>query len=180
MRLFTFIAYDTEGNLGKAYNEFVDLLDDDDWFVLLDHDAMFVQRDWYKKIKRIIEENTEYSLFTCPMNRCGSPYQLVQGIDRDNHDIRYHREIGKELSKTNINEVLDITRSSLLSGVVIITQKKMWDKIGGAMDGFLGVDNDIHAKFRDHGMKVGLIRSLYVYHFYRADKDSPLKPLFEL
>jgi len=172
MKLFTFIAYNTEGNLGKAYNECVELLDDDDWFFFLDHDATFVQRDWYKKVKEIIEKYPQYDLFTTPMNRCGSPYQLIQGVDKNNHDIRYHREIGKVLFNIEGEEVVDITKSSLLSGVTIIGQKKGWDKIGGAKDGFLGVDNDIHAKYRDHGMRVGLIRSLYVYHWYRGDGDT--------
>ena len=93
-------------------------------------------------------------------------------IDRDNHDIKYHYLIGRELEKiTEKEEVVDVTNDRVLSGVVMITQKKVWKKIGGAKDGFLSVDNDLHMKCKANGIKVGFIRSLYVYHWYRAEKS---------
>lgn len=170
MRLFTFIAYDTEKDLGKAYNECVSLLDPEDWFVFLDHDAMFVQRDWYPMIKQAIEKNPEYGLFTCVTNRIGCPWQKVNGVEQDNHDIRYHKQIGKILSSDNL-DIVDVTQGAPLSGVVIICQKKVWDLIGGAKPGFLSVDNDLHFKCRNLGVKVGVMPSLYVYHWYRGDGD---------
>lgn len=179
--IYTFVAYDLEKNLGRAYNKCMDIVpNDDDWVFFLDHDATFVQPDWYKNLNKIIEQNPEYDLFTCVMNRCGSRYQLVDGVDKNNHDIRYHREVGKKLSEVPDDKaVVDITNSQPLSGVVIIAKKKMWKVIGGAKDGFLGVDNDIHVKCRQNGMKVGLIRNLYVYHWYRADahETGGLRPL---
>lgn len=171
MNIYNFIAYDTDKNLGKAYNACMDLVDDDDWVVFIDHDAMFVQRDWYKNVKRVIEENPEYGFFTCFTNRIGCPWQLVPDIDRDNHDLRYHKEIGKALEQITEEEVIDVTKASPLSGVVMIVQKKVWKKIGGAKDGFLSVDNSLHYRCTQNGVKVGAIRSLYVYHWYRGDGD---------
>lgn len=171
MKIYNFIAYDADQNLGRAYNACMDLVDDDDWVVFLDHDAMFVQRNWYKNVKRIIEENPEYGFFTCLMNRVGCRWQIPGNVDPNNHDIRYHKEVGKALEQITENEVQDVTKAPGLSGVVMIVQKKVWDKIGGAKDGFLGVDNELHYACARNGVKVGLIRSLYVYHFYRADGD---------
>ena len=172
MNIYNFIAYDTDKNLGRAYNNCVNLLKDDDWFVFLDHDAMFIRRDWWLYLKRIIENNSEYDLFTCSTNRIGCPWQLIGGIDRENHDIRYHKQIAKELSEKDL-KVVDVTSAPVkLSGVVMISNKKAWDSVGGAKDGFLSVDNDIHNKYSRNGMKVGFIPSLYVYHWYRGDGDT--------
>lgn len=171
MNIYNFIAYDTDKNLGRSYNQCVQLLEDDDWFVFLDHDALFVQRDWYLYLRRIIKDNSQYDLFTCSTNRIGCPWQRIQGIDYDNHDIRYHKEIGRQLLEKDLN-IIDVTSASVkLSGVVMISNKKSWDKVGGAKDGFLGVDNNLHDKYREKDMKVGFIPSLYVYHFYRGDGD---------
>lgn len=171
MNLKTFIAYDDNKNLGNAYNDCVSLLNDEDWFVFLDHDAMFIRRDWYPYLKNIIRENSQYDLLTCSTNRIGCMWQRIQGVDYNNHDIRYHKQVGMELSSMNL-PVMDVTDHPRLSGVVIVSNKKSWDAVGGAKDGFLTVDNDLHDKFANKGLKVGFIPSLYVYHWYRGDGDT--------
>ena len=72
MNIYTLIPYDLEKNLGGAYNKFMDLLEDDDWAVFLDHDAMFTTTDWMKTIQETITQNPEYGFFTCLTNRIGS------------------------------------------------------------------------------------------------------------
>jgi GT2 family glycosyltransferase len=171
MNIYNFIAYDLGKNLGGAYNHCVNLLRDDDWFVFLDHDAMFMQRDWYPYLHKIIKENPQYDMFTCSTNRIGCFWQKVQGVDQENHDIRYHKSIGKQLLDRNF-PVVDATNFSCLSGVVIISNKKAWNRARGAKYGFLGVDNDLLERYRDNGMKLGFIPSLYVYHWYRGDGDT--------
>ena len=86
--------------------------------------------------------------------------------------MRYHKEIGKELLEKDFG-VIDVTSASgKLSGVVMVSNKKAWDSVGGAKNGFLSVDNDLHSKYSRNGMKVGFIPSLYVYHWYRGDGDT--------
>lgn len=170
--IFTFIAYDKDQDLGKAYNKMMKLVKEDDWVVFLDHDAMFVHRDWYKYLQTVIQHNPEFQFFTATTNRIGCPWQVVHGVDKNNHDMFYHKQIAKELMDRDLG-VIDVTNQHVpLSGVVMIVQKKTWDKIGGAKSGFLGVDNDLHHKCRQNGIKVGLIPSLYTYHWYRGDGDT--------
>ena len=172
MNIHTFIAYDDEKDLGRAYNKNMSLLSEDDWAVFIDHDAMFVQPYWYNTVKDAIKKNPDVGFFTCFTNRIGCGWMRVPNIDQNNHDIRYHRDIGKKLSNQE-TEVIDITnRNPYLSGVVMICQKKVWDRIGGAKSGFLSVDNDLHIKCAKAGIKVGLISNLYVYHWYRGDGDT--------
>lgn len=171
MSIYTFIAYDDDKDLGRAYNESMSLLNDEDWAVFIDHDAMFVQPYWYYTVKEAIEGNPDVGFFTCLTNRIGCPWMRLGGIDVNNHDIHYHRQIGKQLTERE-TEVVDVTNQSVrLSGVVMICQKKVWDTIGGAKSGFLSVDNDLHDKCAKNGIKVGLISNLYAYHWYRGDGD---------
>jgi|TARA_R110000824_G_scaffold166298_1_gene343079 GT2 family glycosyltransferase len=168
MNIYTFIPYDLDKNLGDAYNRHMNLLKDDDWAVILDHDAMFVQKDWMVHIEKVIKENPEYGFFTCMMNRVGSKWQIPGGIDKDNHDMFYHMGVGKKLRAADL-PVVDVTNFPYLSGVVMIVKKSVWDKIGGAPDGMLGVDGQLHIRCQTANVKVGLMPSLYVYHWYRGD-----------
>ena len=44
-------------NLGWAYNNFMSLVEEDDWVLFLDHDATFTTRDWYPQIEETIISN---------------------------------------------------------------------------------------------------------------------------
>jgi len=180
-RIHNFIAYTTseeEKNLGKAYNRYMGLLpNDNDWACFLDHDAMFTTSDWYHQLYEIIDANPEYSCFTAVTNRIGNPDQKFAGIDQNNHDIVYHREIGKKAQEQFRTEVKDITKRQLLSGVMILVQKSAWKKAGKFSEkGFLGIDNYFDKALREKEMKTGITKGVYLYHWYRF-KDSKLKPI---
>lgn len=179
MKIHTFIPYDVDRDLGSAYNKCMDLLDDDAWAVFLDHDAMFVQPEWMLIIQDAIERNKTFGFFTCRTNRIGSQWQKAAGIDEANHDIRYHRRIGRDFSRNQVQivqskvsegcAVEDATELPCMSGVVMIVKKSVWTKIGGAPPGMLGVDGQLHLRCRAANVKLGLIKNLYVYHWYRGD-----------
>jgi GT2 family glycosyltransferase len=170
MNVYNFIAYDLGKNLGRAYNKNMSLLDTEDWGLFIDHDAMFVQTDWRMILESVFNKYPDYGFFTVKTNRIGQPWQIMEGVDFSNHDLVYHKKIGAALPKEP--SVTDVTTASPLSGVVMISSKKTWDAIGGAKEeGMLGIDNDLHFRCRDNGIKVGLIENLYVYHWYRGDGD---------
>lgn len=176
-------------NLGWAYNNFMNIIpNEEDWVCFLDHDATFTTKTWYTQLEDIIEANPEYGLFTCIVNRIGQRYQVPQNIDQNNHDMFYHRSVGKSFAKERYSTVTDITNvgSNLLSGVLMLVQKKTWNVIGGCPEGFLGVDNQIHKRCIQNNIKVGRMDGFYLYHWYRADGSEhvneankihkPLKP----
>jgi len=179
LKIFNFTAYAPEGmdkDLGNTYNDYMKLLPDDAWACFLDHDAMWMTPDWYKQLEEIIERNPRYGCFTCMTNRIGNPEQLVKGVDQDNHDIVYHREIGKKLQSQHSTEIENITNKHCMSGVVMLVKKSAWEKGGGFKEGFLGVDNDFHTRLSSVGVEIGLMKGLYIYHWYRY-KDSEIDPL---
>ena len=177
--IYNFIAYaqgDKE-NLGKTYNQYMELLkNDEDWACFLDHDAMFTTIDWYKLLQDVITGNPEYSLLTAVTNRIGNAQQKFANL-KQTHDMVYHRGIGATALSQAGNTVMDVSNSHCISGVVMLIKKSAWKKAGGFKDGFLGIDNDFHKRIVKSGGKVGVCRGLYIYHWYRADESSQLKPI---
>lgn len=172
--IHTYIPYapkDKKLNLGWAYNNFMEMVNDEDWVLFLDHDATFTTRNWYDQIENIINNNPQYGAFSCLTNRIGQPIQRLGGVDPNNHDISYHRKIGSTLQGQNNTQVVEFPNNQL-SGVVILTNKNTWKKIGGFKEGFLGVDNTFHKDCTDNNIKVGLMIGFYVYHWYRGDGDK--------
>ena len=144
----------------------------DDWVCFLDHDATWTTRDWYHQLEEIVARYPKAGMFTAVTNRIGNPHQLINQLPKDNHDIAQHRKVGQNLQNSMRAEVIDATESQLVSGVVILIKKSTWQKVGGFKSGFLGVDNDMHSKIKDAGMKVYIMPGVYVYHWYRGDGDT--------
>ena len=172
--IHTYIPYcpkEKDQNLGWAYNNFMEVVDEDDWVCFLDHDAMFTTKYWYHQLNDIINKHPQVGVFSCMTNRIGNYPQKQQGIDNNNHDIKYHRSIGKEIHDTHYDKIITDHQNHLISGVIILINKKTWKSIGGFCDGFLGVDNDIHKKCIKHNIPVGIMKGVYTYHWYRGDGD---------
>jgi len=156
-------------NLGYAYNELMNRLQDDDWACFIDHDACFTTYDWYAQLEEITAGRAEPCVLTALTNRVGSRWQLAPGVDRGNHSMDYHRRVGVAIQSGARCSLRDVTDESLMSGVVILLSKRTWARLGGFASGFLGVDNAIHQAARDQGCRVYLMEGVYVYHWYRAD-----------
>jgi GT2 family glycosyltransferase len=172
--IHTYIPYaprSTDKNIGAVYNNFMTMIPPGDWACFLDHDAMFTTLDWYKQLEDIIEglriSHPEAGLLTTCTNRIGNLEQLIDGIEPQNHDIYYHRKIGKQ---RQIDHGMSLRECDhWLSGVVMLMSKKVWTETQGFADGFLGVDNDIDRQIRELGYKSYIMDGVYCYHWYRAD-----------
>jgi glycosyltransferase involved in cell wall biosynthesis len=162
------IPWDTSKNIGKCYNQFMSLLQDEDWACFLDGDAVHTTSFFGKNIEQVIASNQDYGLFTCYTNRIGCSYQIPSGANWNNDSQNYHRDIGKKLWEKYKTNILDITNNSPLSGVLILINKDKWSQVGGFKEEkMLSIDNDIHMKFKAAGFKVGLMKGIYVQHWYR-------------
>jgi glycosyltransferase involved in cell wall biosynthesis len=181
--IYNFIAYatDSEGGgkrVGVAYNRYMNLLpNDDDWACFIDHDAMFTTEDWFNQLGEILAAHPEFGLLSACTNRIGNPEQKIAKLE-NTHDMLYHRAIGRQLRQQGGLTIKDVTKTHCISGVVMLVKKSVWKAAGGFKeDGFLGVDNDFHQRVVNSGGKVGVMRGIYVYHYYRADNESGLKPV---
>lgn len=167
--IFNFTPYATNGDLGYAMNGYIQAIGDDDWACFMDHDAMWTTSNWYEQLHNIVAENPDYECFSVMTNRLGNPEQIVPGL-KDTHDMLYHRKVGREI-QARLGTQIKTDLNHTISGVVILVSKNAWQKAGGFMSGFLGVDNNFHQRLVDAGIKVALMKGVYVYHAYRAGQE---------
>lgn len=183
--IHTYIPYapkSLDKNIGEVYNAFMNMIPEGDWACFLDHDAMFTTLTWYKQLEEIVESlsvagpgisdhpglaDHNVGLLTACTNRIGNWEQLVNGIEPQNHDIYYHRKIGRQRQLDYGNTLRQCEH--LISGVVILIAKDVWKQTSGFADGFLGVDNDIDRQVRQLGYQSYIMDGVYCYHWYRAD-----------
>lgn len=159
-----------EGDLGAAYNDAMQRLHEGDWACFIDHDAMWTTGTWHKQLLDAISLHKQMGAFTCVTNRSATLWQCADA-QRSNHDVKYHREIGADLAARYWADVVDVTDESPLSGHCIIISKAMWEHVP-ELHGFLGMDNEIHYAVARAGKRVGLLKGVYVYHWYRALEKS--------
>ena len=168
MKIYYNIPWNSDKNLGKAYNEFMKLLDKDDYAVFLDRDAMFCSTFYGKQIEYIVE-NHGADLYTCMTNRVNCKQQL-SNVQWTENNMAYHIAHANYLADSeHRHEVEDITAiHPELSGVMMVVSKRGWEMVGGFReDKMLGIDNDYHVRIRSTGGQVWLMRGVYVYHWYR-------------
>ena len=61
---------------------------------------------------------------------------------------------------------------ALLSGVMIMAQKKTIKDTPFKEEGMLGVDNSFHKDLQAKGLKIGLMKGLYIYHWHRGGANT--------
>jgi len=170
MSIYYNIPWNTEKNIGKAYNDFMELLpNDEDLACFIDADAMLLTTYFGKQLEDIVAKYPECGLFTCTTNRVKNPAQVVPGMWESN-DIAVHREYAEMVAGRDYDkvEILNGDKAGAFSGVMIMIKKSLWKKLGGFKEGMLGVDNDIHIKATEAGEKVYLMKGVYAFHWYRG------------
>lgn len=170
MSIFYFTPFSQEKDIGKAYNEYMRLIPNStDYVCFVDADAMFLTYTYGNQIHDIIKKYKNIRLFTCITNRINCKFQQAK-VNKFNNDIAYHRALATEYQEQQYDNCSDVTNKGLMSGVLILLQKSLWEQVGGFLENgtMLGVDNSIHKKTKDIGEKVYLMNGVYIYHWYRG------------
>ena len=174
LRVFIFIAYapaDYQQNLGKAYNDYMQRLGPDDWAVFIDHDAILRGNNTLHLISEIaLGYQKNEVLIVGSTNRINNPYQRITLYENE-HDLSTHNSVADALYDLHRDQLFNVTQLPSTSGVLMMLSKRTWEK-HHFKDGFLGVDNAMHKSFRGGQGRVLFSKSLYTYHYYRADGDT--------
>jgi hypothetical protein len=165
--IYYFTPYE-EGDLGKAYNFYCNLVpNDDDWITMMDGDIMHLNMDWGKKWQDIINQNTNAGLVTCMTNRVA-----INNMDQVCHemynetDIIKHRKYSIDLFAKNKFATKQMT-GKFLSGYFFSFQKSTWKKVNGfKTNGILNIDSDFYNKVKQIKPCV-VATGFYVLHYYR-------------
>lgn len=162
----------TDKNIGRGYNEEMELVPDGSWVCFTDGDTCQLITDYGVHLERYIAKYPDVGIFTCMTNRVGQWFHLLKGRIDNNHDMLYHKRLASELvERSQLRLELLSDKNAPLSGVLMLINKDAWKQAGGFREGCLGVDNYIHQDCLDAGIKVGLMQDFYIYHFYRGHKD---------
>jgi GT2 family glycosyltransferase len=150
----------SDKNIGRAYNDFMELLKPEDYAAFTDLDTCFLTREQPNFIEQAISEYPDTGMFVCYTNRLGNQDQLLN-IKDYNTDIAYHVRIAKEQQELPFS-VRPL--KGLPGGMLMVIKKATWEKVGRFVDGFLGVDNNYGFRLLHNGYKILLIENLYIFH----------------
>lgn len=164
-------AYSTEKNFGKAVNDACALIPDTDYICLRDGDSMFLTSSWGKQIEDVIKlHGHKYQLIACLTNRLGRPIQRYKGEFSTNMDIMHHYAIAEQLEREHWAEVEDITAKRRVAGMFMLFPKTLWNTVK-FKENTAQFDDIFSTEVVRRGKKLGLMKGLYCFHFYRANKN---------
>lgn len=172
--------YSLERNFGKAINEECELIPNNDWICVLDGDMLFLTPDWGRIINEVVEaKGNEFQLFGCLTNRLARPIQRYKGEFSNNHDILHHYVISENILKNGNIQVKDITSTRLVAGMFMLFSKRTWLK-HRFEENTHHFDDRFSKSIVKSGGRLGLVESIYAYHFYRGWSDNPTHALEHL
>lgn len=162
-------------DLGKAVNQLIEGLPEQDWICLRDIDTFPpYHEEFIKQVEDIANSNHGYSLIGCMTNRLGLPWQLVPGM-WDEWDMKKHLAKAKELSLNK--KIKPLSRMQTVGGVMMLFPKSVWRKVGKFPEGGICIKGgfvDYHfSKAVGKVGKMGIAEGVYLYHNYRIEaKDT--------
>ena len=173
--IYYFVPYSLERNIGKAYNQYMALLpNDNDWGVLMDGDTMFLTFDWGHAVAEVIKKIPDAGIITCYTNRIAK--NRIQLYGEDSTDIITHRALAKKLDKDFRGSYRKINQK--ISGFFMAIKKKTWKEVGKFPEmpnKILDVDGLFSSKILRAGKSIYLMRGVYKLHYYRMAEGPKYK-----
>lgn len=170
--IFVAMPYADDMDLGAAYNAVFELLPDDAWACLLDHDMAFTTGRWRIQLDEAIRAQPR-GTFTAMTNRMSARWQVAPESAQARDDFALHRRVGQ--ARLRVRTLLDVTDTQGWGGVLMLLSKRAWARAGGFASGLLCVDHMMHYALKADGERVWCIEGLYVYHV-RGTTGGPRLP----
>lgn len=169
MKIFYSSPFRSDKNIGKAYNDFMELMPGDAYVCITDGDAMFLNPHYGKCIEEIIKANPEYDLIGCVTNRLGILTQCYNNEFSEDTDAANHYE--KSISAWEKNGTI-VEPTNLVAGLCMIFSKQTWIKVGGFKENTIFADKLFSQSILRNKGKIGIAKGLYVFHAYRIHKKG--------
>lgn len=168
-KIWYFKPYAEDKDLGRAYNEYCQLVGDNDWICLMDGDSMFLRSNYGHIIRRYIDAYPECALFVPVTNRVGKGSHCYQGKRSENPDMSHHKRIADSLCESTQVKSMDHVRYPSMP--CFIFSKKTWKTVGGfdQTGRILGVDVRFSKKVMATG-RAYRMEGLYLLHYYRLNE----------
>ena len=166
------IPWDEEANIARAYLETTKVWEPHvRWLGFMDHDCELLNRDWYARLKKAIEQHPQVGLWTCrsQLQHQGQRSQSLGIL----HDLNTRERValakGRAEQQGERVTILGITPPELISGMFFFVDTTLFLQIGHRLEpGMMGVDNNIHIACHKAGRPVGVIEAMVIWHRYGA------------
>lgn len=166
--IFDITPYRKDKNIGKAYNERIEVLPDDAWVIIRDGDCMYLTPEYGNIIEETIEKyGNEYALFGALTNRLGMERLCYLQKFSTNTDVKHHFEIAKTLSAKKY-----VVPVNLVAGFFMMFKKSTWKEVDGFKENSIYADQEFSKSILEKGKKIGQIQGLYLFHSYRIWQDT--------
>lgn len=165
----------SDKNFGKAINQLIEHIPEDDWICLRDIDTVPTNHVAFIRQCEEIANRGDFDMVGCITNRLSHSYQLFQGMISDNMDFLYHMKIGHFLAEKYGSEVEKSPNS--IGGLMMLFSKKTWLAIGKVPEGGIVInghfiDYMICDSIKRLGLKIGIAKGVYLWHTYRLGLDG--------
>lgn len=141
-----------------------------DWVCFLDGDTMFLQPDFGHQVQDYIATYPDTGLFTCYASRCHYASQVPDAGLMQVDSILFHHTTAEKCRNMQ-GQVVDLNRR--IAGHLMVIKKETWAKIRGEVmvtargKNILGVDTKISNAILKAGMKIRLMKGVYILHYLR-------------
>jgi GT2 family glycosyltransferase len=172
MKIDVRIPFEPGCALGNEYNRIMREATSE-WVLLLDHDVLLLNPNWYTVCVKAIEQNPQAGLITAYCNNIGNKTQIARGAPLVTESVRKHREFARSVFDKNGFNTRVINDD--IGGFFLLVKKEAWDKIGGFIDSFFHVDTDFARSIRTAGYDVVIMEGMYCLHLRERDDKSWIK-----
>lgn len=170
--LWFFTPYSFEKKLFNAWNQYMDLISDpQDWVVMMDGDIAFFNANFGHHIQQYIQKYPDTGIFTCYASRSRTPWMMPERHIFSSTNILDHKIKADKHVQRFFLDVVEI--NDRVTGHLMVIKKDTWIKIRDmvaektADKDILSVDSAISRSTLATGMKIRLMKGIYVFHYYR-------------
>lgn len=173
-------------DLGAAIQRHMDVIPDDSWALMLDHDIAFLSDSWFRQCEDVIALHPDAGVITCMTTRlCGGVARWNMCGDDGCHDISVLRQYAAMREVTHAGIIRDITLrktrggKGAISGFFLLISKRCWEKSKRTpypWCGYHRMDKRLHIRMVLAGFKLLLMEGLVVYHWFRGTNRGKPTP----
>jgi len=157
-------------NFGKALNDIIEFLPDEDWICLRDIDTLPLHhREFFKQCEDIANAG-EYDLIGCMTNRLGLKYQLHNGKLSEDFNIKRHIVIAQQRFLEHGSKVID--SPGTVAGIFMLFSKQTWEDVGRFHEGGIQINGSFidfifNEQVKKINGRIGIAPGIYLFHIYR-------------
>lgn len=170
--IWYFTPYSFEKRLFEAWDQYMNLVtDSEDWVCMMDGDIAFLNSDFGHQIQEYIDKYPDAGLFTCYASRSRTPWMMPANHIFSNSNILDHKRKANIYAKKFRAQVEEI--NDRVTGHLMVIKKSTWATVRNEVKektrdkNILSVDSVISRQILQSGLKILLMKGIYVFHYYR-------------